>query len=75
MAVVREHDLVGYMHTTWHTLPDRMWYLAIAGIGCFDGEGIGNMMMKTASLLRKVYFTDGDYLRSGWMRRDVQNRL
>ena len=75
MAVARKHDLVGYMHTTWHTLPDRMWYLAIAGIACFDGEGIGNIMMKTASLLRKVYFTDGDYLRSGWMRRDVQNRL
>ena len=75
MEVAREYDLVGYMHTTWHTLADRMWYLALAGIGCFDGECIGNTMMQTASLLRKVYFTDGDYLRSGWARRDVSNRL
>jgi len=76
MQAAKEHGLVGYMHTTWHTLPDRMHYLAIAGLKCFDGEKVsGCTDMQTASLLRKVYFTDGDYLRSGFTRRDVPNRL
>lgn len=71
----KEHNLAGYMHTTWDTLDSGTWYLALAGVKCFDGDVIGNRMTQTASLLRKVYFTDGDYLRSGWRRRDVSNRL
>lgn len=68
----KEHGLVGYMHTTWHTLSERMHYLAVAGIACFDGKRAGSRIdMLTADLLRKIYFTDGNYTRSGWKRNDV----
>lgn len=74
LDTVKEHSLMGYMHTTWHTLSGRFPFLTLAGKGCFeDTEGLDRLSVAahTAALLRKVYFTDGDRAMSGWSRADV----
>ena len=74
IATVKENRLSGLLHTTWHTLSLGMPYVTMAAVGCFeDGEEYSSRAARThtAALLRKVYFVNGDYKRSGWSTRDV----
>ena len=70
---VDEYALFGVMHTTWHTLSTGFPYILHTAIECFGGSRIPLEKLHTtvAAFLRKVYFTRGDYERSGWSKTQI----
>lgn len=70
----KDNDLFGILHTTWHTLSEGCWYITKIAKECWNSE---NKMVpdcyvtETASLMRKIYFAEGDYNKAGWGRYDV----
>lgn len=76
ISTVKERSSAGFLHTTWHTLSRGMPFVALAAIGGF--ESIDNLEMTqirtyTAALLRKVMPADGDYLKAGWSKIQVDS--
>ena len=67
-------EVMGYMHTTWHTLTKGMPIVLLMGVGGFeditDVKGI-KACTYTAALLRRVMPINGDYARAGWAEIDV----
>lgn len=64
--------IFGLMHTTWHTLSGGMPYVIRAGVKTFEKESsLGDYWTRTASLLRKVFPSNGEYTKSGWSRYQV----
>jgi len=73
---VSEQSLMGFMHTTWHTLASGMLYVALAAVEGFDGIGACTMRdarVNSAAILRKVMPINGDYAKAGWSRREINN--
>ncbi len=71
---VKSEKLFGLMHTTWHTLSAGTPYVAMAALACWENEARwtgASLSAKTASLMRKAYFTNGDYTTSGWARYEI----
>ena len=70
---VDEYALFGVMHTTWHTLSTGFPYILHTALGCFNGSRIPleKLHSTAAAFLRKVYFTGGDYERSGWSKTQI----
>lgn len=70
---VLEHDLFGIMHTTWHTLSAEYRQVARSAILAVQGEhrSPDSLHTLTAMVLRKVYFTNGDYKKSGWAKYEI----
>ncbi|MBQ8213382.1 MAG: family 20 glycosylhydrolase [Clostridia bacterium] len=76
LSTVKDQSLMGFMHTTWHTLSKGMPYVTLAAIGGFesiDQCGLGQMRTHTAALLRKVMPICGDYTKAGWSKIQVHN--
>lgn len=75
---VRDEKLYGLMHTTWHTLSRGCAHVVRAAQhGWAETPEIGEhfwstLRTHTAALLRKVYFTDGDYTKSGWADYEIE---
>ena len=74
---VKNHNLFGYMHTTWHTLENEMHVVVAAGISGYKKEynlaQYKNVIKPiTASLIRKVSPSNGDYKKSGWVKKQVK---
>ena len=65
ISTVKDQELMGFLHTTWHTLSEGMPYVLYASIGGFE-EFKEISRTYVASFLRKVMFVDGDYSKSGW---------
>ncbi len=66
--------LLGVMHTTWHTLSYGYRFITLIAQLCWQNEVTNDnaeLCTKTASALRKAYFTDGDYEKSGWSEREI----
>lgn len=80
VSTARNYGLYGIMHTTWHTLSSGTPYLTATALESW-GEKLGKCFhdkffdaqcgIKTAELSRKVYFTDGDYAKSGWAKYQI----
>lgn len=77
---IREYDLFGLLHTTWHTLSAYMPMLVKDACLCWQkssatssqrAENIQTYYTKTAAILRKIYPTDNDYEKSGWSKKQV----
>lgn len=73
---VKTHQLFGTMHTTWHTLSSGMPYVTENAILSWRGDAgclpdYASCAVKTAALLRKVYFVDGDYTKAGWAKYEI----
>ncbi|MBO5223813.1 MAG: family 20 glycosylhydrolase [Clostridia bacterium] len=69
--------LWGVMHTTWHTLSSGYVFLTLVAQLCWQNNVINDraeLCTNTASVLRKAYFTDGDYEKSGWSEREIVER-
>ena len=68
-----EYALFGIMYTTWHTLSSGFPYVLHTAIGCFNGSRIPleTLHATAAAFLRKVYFSRGDYKRSGWSKTQI----
>ena len=74
LATVKGERLDGYMHTTWHTLSKGTPYVLLAGVGGFeDIENYKTLaaLTNTASLLRKVMASGGNYERAGWAKKQI----
>lgn len=74
LTTIKDQALMGYMHTTWHTLSRGMIYVTLMGVGGFENVEsykIVNVRPHTAALLRKVMPIDGDYAKAGWAEFDV----
>ena len=70
---VLEHDLFGIMHTTWHTLSAEYPQVTRSAILAVQGEhrSPDSLHTLTAMVLRKVYFTNGDYKKAGWAKQEI----
>ena len=71
---IKNQSLMGYIHTTWHTLSEGMPYVAISGIGGFESIDKCNfswVRTQSATLLRKVMPVSGDYKKAGWSKIQV----
>ena len=72
MDTVKERSLMGFMHTTWHTLSVGMPFVTCAAVSGFEGfKALGGTY--TAALYRKVMFVDGDYTRAGWSKKQIDS--
>ena len=74
LQTIKDQSLMGYMHTTWHTLSRGMCYVTYMGVGGFesikDYKGV-SVRPHTAALLRKVMPINGDYAKAGWAKFDI----
>ena len=73
---VREWGLFGVIHTTWHTLEHGMPYVAMAAKGGYENVDACSrelMRTQTATLLRKVLPSGGDYEKSGFRRLQLDH--
>lgn len=77
VKTVQEYDLAGIMVTTWHTLAQKMPHVVRAALLCgayhspWSGETENRIRTETAVLLRKVYFTEGNYREAGWAENQI----
>lgn len=75
LDTAKDEGLFGVIHTTWHTLSLGMPYVSMAAVGCFEDsirrKTKNEWCTATATLLRKVYFVDGDYEKSGWAKKQI----
>ena len=73
VKTVLDHNLSGIMHTTWHTLSAHYQQVARTAVLAVQGEYRNPNALRplAASLLRKVYFANGDYKRSGWAKQEI----
>ena len=71
---VKDHNLTGMLHTTWHTLSKNMSFVTIAALGGLQDVTDykpRHARTHTAALMRKVYFVNGDYEKAGWGKFEV----
>lgn len=81
LETAKIHGLDGILHTTWHTLSSGMPYVAKTARGCFLPAGAKDTrdenqalhFNKTAEILRKVYPCGGDYRKSGWSKKEIED--
>lgn len=74
LSTVTEQSLMGFLHTTWHTLSRGMPYVTAMATGGYDGArrvDLGDMATKTAAHLRKVMPARGVYERAGWSKQQI----
>lgn len=75
LETINEYSLMGFIHTTWHTLTRGMPYVTQMAKGGFEyAEGYkteSSMRTETAALLRKVMPAGGDYEKAGWSKIQV----
>jgi len=74
LATAQGGEVMGYMHTTWHTLTKGMPIVMLMGVGGY--ESIADIRgckpaTYTAALLRRVMPINGDYAKAGWAAFDV----
>ena len=74
IATLQGSGLMGFMHTTWHTLSAGMPFVTFMALGGFEAEikcDKVQMRTYTAALMRKVMPACGDYSRAGWSKIQV----
>ncbi len=77
---VKENELYGLIHTTWHTLSSGMMYVGKVARSFYnDGEDSRDHdhplhLTHMAEILRKAYFANGDYHKAGWSKIEVGDR-
>ena len=70
LTTIKDMQLFGLIHTTWHTLSFGMPYVAMAAIGCFEDQA-SDRTVACAAMLRKAFFADGDYKQAGWAKKQI----
>ncbi len=76
LDTVKQQALMGFLHTTWHTLSKGMPYVTLAALGGFetyDKKVTSPLRTLSAALLRKVMPINGDYAKAGWSKFQVDN--
>ena len=77
IATTKEFELMGFMHTTWHTLSGGMCFVTLTAMGGFENidEAKRSIHFKltTAALLRKIMPINGDCRKAGWCKAQIDN--
>lgn len=78
LSTAKEQNLMGYMHTTWHTLSNGMKFVTMAAMCGFEDVEIKSntitlLTFNSAALLRKVMPIEGDYEKAGWSKIQVSD--
>ena len=77
ISTTKEFELMGFMHTTWHTLSGGMYFVTLTAMGGFENidEAKHSIHFKltTAALLRKIMPINGDYRKAGWRKAQIDN--
>ena len=75
---VKEQNLLGIMHTTWHTLSTGTLYITMSAAESYDNVQVNNITEfwriirgATSALLRKVYPVHGNYEKAGWAVNEI----
>ena len=71
-----DQNLMGFLHTTWHTLSKGLPFVTRAAVEGFEGVGKDDWKQNrthSAALLRKVMPICGDYAKAGWSKVQVSN--
>ena len=75
--MVKKHDLLGVLHTTWHTIRamNGIWamvYSAAINWGKADyGTNPAYRSCDISMVLRKLDFPQGDYANCGWEKKQI----
>ncbi len=77
LDTVKKQELFGIMHTTWHTLSLGTPYVARTAASCWEKDfanphDIEPFRAGSASIMRKVYFVNGDYRAAGWAKHEIE---
>ncbi len=71
LETVKKHSLCGIMHTTWHTLSKHLPNITGVAVSSWGETDFRALPYKTAALMRKTYFVDGNYTRAGWAKQEI----
>ena len=75
IETIKKYKLKGLIHTTWHTLSSGTPYVVRNAVACWENNYKDTAsclyVTRTASALRKVYFVNGDYNKSGWAEYEI----
>ena len=75
---VKEENLLGLLHTTWHTLSSGMPEVAHAAGLCWERANselpTTDYGPYTSTLIRSVYHPKGVYEKSGWAPYEIENK-
>ena len=73
---VKKANLYGLLHTTWHTLSSGMPVVIRTAVRSWCAESDRGYFYypDTAALLRKLWFTHGDFKNSGWSEHEILDR-
>ena len=79
IKTAKEENLMGIMHTTWHTLSIDFWTVIYAGMCSWnEEEAITNselLRSYAASLVRKLAPSPGDYKKAGWAEKQTEDMI
>lgn len=70
----KTHKLLGVMHTTWHTLSSGMPHVTRCAVSCWEDDVAPDMTsysLKSAAIIRKTYFAEGDWKKAGWAKCEI----
>lgn len=70
---VKEFKLFGIMQTTWHTLSCATDFILRCARSSVNDDDMSHDMqrIKGAEAMRKAYFANGNYERSGWSKKEI----
>ena len=73
MTTVKEQRLMGFMHTTWHTISRGMPYVTLDAVSGFEEPEGYELHTRSAALWRKVMPCGGSYARAGWSKVQIDD--
>lgn len=73
ISTAKELGLMGFIHTTWHTLSSGFPFVTVAAVTGFENRTVNHREVRanSAALLRKVYPVNGDYRKAGWSKIQI----
>lgn len=71
----KHYNIFGIMHTTWHTLSRGIHQIPMVAIGAYEELDTkkGNPYLHAAYVMRRVYNTNGDYEKTGWGKKQIDD--
>lgn len=77
ISTTKEFELMGFMHTTWHTLSGGMPFITLTAMGGFENIDAQKhsmpLKLTTSALLRKIMPINGDCRKAGWRKAQIDN--
>lgn len=79
VETAKQYNLFGVMHTTWHTLDIGFPHMIYALDACWSGDCekysyIQGVRLLAANIQRKVLISNGEYDKTGWAERQVNQK-